>query len=78
MVKFTCTKVLFRIIHGRKKLKIPIKFYVHIIVLSGGLLSIMFDEEEIINITNQWLFHIRYLNKEHIIQPYNVTIFNVP
>ena len=43
-----------------------------------GLLSIMCDEEDRRNRKNQWFFHIRNVDKEHIIQPYNVTISNLP
>ena len=80
MIKSTCTKVLFRIIHG-SKIKYTKKCYVHIIMLKkkllhymDGLLSIMFDKEETTKRTNQWFFHIEDFNKEYIIQPYIVTI----
>ena len=43
----------------------------------NGLLS-MFDEYDLMNIPNKWLFNIQYLYREHIIQPYNVTISNIP
>ena len=43
-----------------------------------GLLTIMFDESELMNRKNKWFFHILDLNKEHIIQPYNITISNIP
>ena len=43
-----------------------------------GLLSIMIYEEEIITRTYQWLFNIQDLNKEHVILPYNVNIYNIP
>ena len=39
----------------------------------GGLLSIIFNEADHENITNQWVDDIRNFNNEHIIQPYNVT-----
>ena len=38
-----------------------------------GVLSIMFDEKYLKNITNQWFHHILNFNKEHIIQCYNIT-----
>ena len=43
-----------------------------------GLLSIIFDEAYLTNRTNQWFYHIQNFNKEHIIQPYNVTKSNIP
>ena len=42
------------------------------------LLSIMFDETEINNRTNQWLFFNSDFNKELIINPKNVTVSNTP
>ena len=41
-----------------------------------GLLSIILDEEEIINLTNEWFFHIRDFNKEHVIL-YYLTLSNI-
>ena len=34
-----------------------------------GLLSIILDQEELINRTNKWFFHIRDFDKEHVIPP---------
>ena len=67
-----------------EKIKDIKKCYVHIIMLKNKLLNYlngslsMFDEYDLMNITNKWLFNIQYLYKEHIIQPYNVTISNIP
>ena len=82
MIKYTCTKVLFRIIHGRKQLNIP-----NIVTVTSlrwqkndyldGLFTIIFDEEETMRRINEWFFHIWDFNKEHIIQPYNATISNI-
>ena len=49
-----------------------------LLIYLDGLLSIMFEEEEPMNSKNQWFFHIRDFNKEHVIQPYKVTISNTP
>ena len=38
-----------------------------------GLLFVMFDEVDLTNRKNQWFYHIKICNKEHVIQPYNVT-----
>ena len=43
-----------------------------------GLLSIMFDEGELTNRTNQWLFHIQNIIKNNVIHPNNVTTLNIP
>ena len=44
----------------------------------NALLSIISEKEGPMNRKNQWFFHIREFNKEYIIQPYNVTISNIP
>ena len=43
-----------------------------------GLLSIIFDKEDLMNRKNQQFIHIQEFNKKHIIQPYNITISNIP
>ena len=85
MRKSTCTKVLFRIIHGRKILKIPknVKFtslclQKNLFNYMDGLLYIIIEEEEIKIRTNQWFNHSRDFNNKHVITPYNVTISNIP
>ena len=72
------------IIHRRKKLMIQTMLLTHhysdnkLLDYLDGLLSIMFDESDLINRTNQWFYNIRDFNKEHIIQISNVTIYNIP
>ena len=43
-----------------------------------GFLSIIFDEADLKNRTNQLVNNTRNLNKKHIIQCYNGTQFNIP
>ena len=42
------------------------------------MLSLIVDEVDLKNRTNQWLDHIINFNKEHFIQSYNVTESNLP
>ena len=76
MMKFTCTKDLFRIIHGRKQLLIHIRQKTW--KYPGVLLSIMVDEADLKNITKQWINDIRLFNNKHIIQRYNTPESNIP
>ena len=60
MIKFTCAKDIFRMIHGREKLMIQIRHYVPIISWRktiwkylGGFLSIMVDKSDLEKGKNQ-------------------------
>ena len=81
-MKFSCTKDLFRIIHGRKQLLIQIRHNVNIISWGGGqiygwFVILMVDESDLENITNQWINDIRLFNNEHIIQHHNIPQSNI-
>ena len=44
----------------------------------GDLLSIIVDEADLENRTNQWISGIIIFNNEHIIQHYNIPQSNMP
>ena len=84
-MKFTCTKDLFRIMHGRKQLLIQKTLRSHHFMEKrktwkylGGLLSIIFYEADLENRTKQWINDIIIFNNEHIIQRYNIPQSNIP
>ena len=84
MIKFTCTKEIFMIIHGRKNYWYQKTLCTHYFTNKrklwkhlGCLLSIIFDEVDIQNITNQLINDIKNLNNERIIKCYNVNQSNI-
>ena len=68
--KITDAKKTLRSHHFMKKMKLW-KYL-------GGLLSIIFDEEDLKNITKQWINDMSIFNNEHIIQRYNILQSNIP
>ena len=83
MIKLTCNKDIFRIIHGRKQFRIPEQLRTQNFIEKrkwwkyiDGWLSIFFDEAYTQNRKNQLINDISNFNNEHIIQCYSVTISN--
>ena len=85
MINFTCTKGLFRIIHGKIEFLIPKRHYVHTISLKNTnlrkylcvLISIVIDEEDLEKKKNQFINDIINFNNKHIIQCYSETKSNI-
>ena len=85
MIKFTCTRNIFKIVHGRKYLLILKTFRTHYFIEKrklwkyfGCLLSKIIDAAGLKNRTNQFINDIRNFNNEHIIECYIVTESNIP
>ena len=78
MIKFTCTKDLFRISTKKKnsdtKKTLCTHHFIEKYILQkyiGGFLSIIIDEADLENRTNQLINYISTFNNEHIIKCYS-------
>ena len=85
MIKFTCTKELFRIIHGKiisdTKNTLRAHYFIEKYKLRKylfGLLSIVIDGTDLETITNHIINDYSNFSNKHIIQYYSRDKSNIP